>query len=143
MLNFFPGQKYGGVAGERLDCASPFKAPLLPETGADPDGDGGGSTLPEDGADDGEPVIQDDPPPATEPAREESLEDLLADDEDDDTDDSGGQRQDPRYSKLAKKNRKMRRQLAKALPLVKRLEGLNLDDLITSQRQLELLQQQA
>jgi hypothetical protein len=100
--------------------------------------DGGDGSQPSDGSVDGE-YTSAEGDAAVETEREEAPEDLLLDDEDDD------QRSRPaeeRVKALAKRNRKIRRQLAKLLPLSKRLEGVDLDHLVTSTRQYEQLAQQ-
>lgn len=71
---------------------------------------------------------------------EDALEDLLTDD-DDPTEDETGRTRTPedRLKAVAKKNRKLRKQLAKLLPLGKRLQGVDLDDLMTRARNYDSL----
>lgn len=129
------------VYGSRGWCA-PF------EDAPDAAGSGGGADLRDtgDGSPPSDAVVADDGgttegvAAVDETEREEALEDLLiADDEDED------QRSRPdgeRIKALAKKNRKLRKQVAKLLPLSKRLEGVDLDDLVLSKRQYVALAEQ-
>jgi hypothetical protein len=119
-------------------------APLL--DAADAGGAGGGADLGGGGDDsqssdasaDGEDAGDEGVASAgDEPAREEALEDLLLDDEEDDN--QAARPAEERIKALAKKNRKIRKQLAKLLPLSKRLQGVDLDDLVLSKRQYEQL----
>jgi hypothetical protein len=71
--------------------------------------------------------------------REEALEDLLLDEDDDN---QGERSHEERLKAVAKKNRKLKRQLAKLLPLSERLKGVDLDDLVSSKRQFTQLSEQ-
>jgi len=65
--------------------------------------------------------------------REESLEDLLVDGDDDEHADDQ-RTADQRIKALSKKNRKLRRQMAKYLPALKRLGTVDLDDVLDRAR---------
>lgn len=109
--------------------------------GADP-GDGGDGSQPSDGAvdDGGDP--NDGAALGEDADREEALEDLLtADDDDEPLDQTGRARPaEDRIKALAKRTKKLQRRLAKLLPIAKRTEGIDLDDLITKARNYDSLE---
>lgn len=114
------------------------------DAGADPGAVGGGSPPPaaEDG--DAEQSGDEGDGAGLEASdREEALEDLLVDEDDADTDTQTGQQRsiEDRLKAVAKKNRKLRRQLAKVLPKLQRVKDLDLDDLITRARRADELSQ--
>lgn len=71
--------------------------------------------------------------------REEALEDLLLDE---DEDGQAERSHEERLKAVAKKNRKLKRQLAKLLPLSERLKGVDLDRLVARAQQYDDLSAQ-
>lgn len=109
--------------------------------GADPDGAEGADNgaVSDDGGDPADGVDA----AGNDASREEALEDLLVDEDEPDQDEHGRQRTtEDRIKAISKKNRKLRRQLAKLLPLAKRLGDVDLDDLITRARTADRLEEQ-
>jgi hypothetical protein len=120
-----------------------------------PDGGGAGGGQPAAGAAPAETPatssfyedlgITPDPDPAeraqAEPDDEDLDEKILAD-EDPDSVAPAGETADQRVNRLAKRQNKIKRRLAKALPIVKRLKGVNLDDLFYKAKQFDDLDAQ-
>lgn len=102
-------------------------------------GDAGDGSQPSgetvDGGDGGDEVTA----AGDESEREEDLDGLILDDQDDD---QPSRTPEESLKALQKKNRKLRRQLAKHAPLVKRLQGVDIDDLVLSKRQYSQLAEQ-
>lgn len=105
---------------------------------ADPTGAGDGSQPSDEeaaGGEEGDPGSSAD---GVQAERDEALEDLLLDEDEDDPKATV----DDRYKKLAAKNRKLKRQLAKRMSVLKRFEGLDPDDVLTRARQFDQLNEQ-
>lgn len=66
--------------------------------------------------------------------RDENLEDLLVDEDDDDQPGQAPRTAEDRIKALAKKNTKLRKQMAKRLTALKRIEGMDLDELLYKAR---------
>jgi len=108
--------------------------------GADPDDAGDGSQPSEDSVDvDNNPEGSGATAPNSN-GDDDAIEDLLIDDEEDD--DQAQRSPEERIKKLATKNRKLRRRLAKAAPALDRIKGLDLDALISRAKTAEQLEAQ-
>lgn len=123
----------------------PFGGDLLPYEqvadagsgggGTDPAGAGGGSTPPPDASASSDPSPGD--AVGAHADREEALEDLIA--EDDDVEDA--RPIEERFKAVVARSRKLKRQLAKRAGQLKRLEGVDLDELFTAKRNYQQVQE--
>lgn len=94
-----------------------------------------------DGQDDGSDDTGDDAD-GGDAGREDDLEDLLADNDEDD-EQQGTRTDQDRIKKLAAKNRKLRRQIARRLPTLQRLKDVDVDGLMHKARNYDAIEEAA